>query len=47
MLVPPPQQYQEPLRRTVDELVGRPVKWGGGVWVGDLHDPCCAHPPHR
>lgn len=37
VLVLPPQEYQDPLRETVDKLVGRPGKWVGGVWVWDLH----------
>lgn len=38
VLVLAPQQYQDRLRQAVDQLVGRPGKWVGGVWVWDLHD---------
>ncbi|MFH8802208.1 glycosyltransferase [Streptomyces sp. NPDC017936] len=36
-LVLVPQPRDAVLRRTVDELVGRPGRWVGGVWVWDLH----------
>ncbi|MGV9560215.1 glycosyltransferase [Streptomyces sp. NPDC003522] len=36
-LVLAPQPHDEPLRATVDELVGRPGRWVAGVWVWDLH----------
>ncbi|MFK4145660.1 glycosyltransferase [Streptomyces sp. NPDC004065] len=37
-LVVAPQENDDKLRRVVTELVGRPGKWTGGVWVWDLHE---------
>ncbi|MGV9994270.1 glycosyltransferase [Streptomyces sp. NPDC003374] len=37
-LVVAPQENDDKLRRVVTELVGRPGRWTGGVWVWDLHE---------
>ncbi|MEU7054787.1 dolichyl-phosphate beta-glucosyltransferase [Streptomyces sp. NPDC046197] len=38
VLVLAPQPNDDRLREAVSELVGRPGKWTGGVWVWDLHE---------
>ncbi|MFJ3335281.1 dolichyl-phosphate beta-glucosyltransferase [Streptomyces sp. NPDC086766] len=37
-LVLAPQPNDGPLRQAVTQLVGRPGRWTGGVWVWDLHE---------